>query len=352
MCPLGVAGGGVGASRHVHICLIELGCTSPSAFQCEHRVSPRGHFGISKIRRVLLWQCSRSQLRHSSHSPTTMTAVNSLPSIVVVILAAVPTALGWVVLLGLVILPAAHFFVYPRARTVVFGVKRVNVSAPVTVVSTYLRTVANLPTYEQKVVASLLVGPVDGGDSAGATAAPTSPNVHLFGGSHSVSEPPRLSRIKYTLFGFWVGLPWRATFTMTHTRDGGFHSTLTPLSPTYTGAVAVLLDITGGFVLGPRRDGAPGTRIVHYERYEWPAAYPLLLWGRRWVRRWHAEGMDVEMRVLRREVEAAAAMATAPTLVPGVQGDFEAPLQPPPTTGGWLGNALRYVTGAPLHFAK
>ncbi|GAB0494176.1 hypothetical protein MMPV_005466 [Pyropia vietnamensis] len=281
-----------------------------------------------------------------------MIAANALPSIVVAVLAAVPTVLGWVALLGLVILPTTHFIVYPRARTVVFCVKRVNVSAPVTVVSAYLRDVANLPTYEQKVVASLLIGPADAEDRAGAAAAPPSTNEHPFGCSLSVPEPPRLSSIKYTLFGFWVGLPWRATFTMTHTRDGGFHSALAPLSPTYTGAVAVLLGITGGFVLGPRRDGVPGTRIVHYERYEWPAAYPLMLWGRRWVRRWHAEGMDVEMRVLRREIEAASTVATAGTLVPGVQGGFVEPLWPPPTTGGWLGNALRYVTGAPLHFAK
>lgn len=286
-----------------------------------------------------------------------MTAVTSLSSIFGAVVAATPTALGWLALIGLVIIPTAHVIVYPRARAVVFGIKRVNVNAPVAVVSAYLRTVANLPTYEQKVVASLLVGPADGGGRAGAAASPSSPKApRVYGSVHSVPPPPPASRIKYTLFGFWVGLPWRATFTMTPTRDGGFHSALAPLSPTYTGAVAVLLGITGGFVLGPRRDGVPGTRIVHYERYEWPAAYPLLLWGGRWVRRWHNEGMEVEMGVLRREVEAAAVAATvavaAATVTQGRDGAFVAPPQPPPTTGGWLGSALRYVTGVPLHFAK
>ncbi|KAK1861538.1 hypothetical protein I4F81_004122 [Pyropia yezoensis] len=282
-----------------------------------------------------------------------MTAVISLPAVFLAVVAAIPTVLGWLALLSLVIVPAAHFIIYPHARSVVFGIKRVNVNAPVAVVSAYLRTVANLPTYEQKVVASLLVGPVNGGGKAGAAVAPWSPNAQRVGGSaHGALRSPPAPRIKYTLFGFWVGLPWRATFTMTPTRDGGFHSALAPLSPSYTGAVAVLLGITGGFVLGPRRDGVPGTRIVHYERYEWPAAYPLLLWGARWVRQWHEEGMEVEMGVLQREVEAAAAAAAGAAVAEGQGGGLVAPSQSPPTSGGWLGTALRRVTGVPLHFAK
>jgi len=139
---------------------------------------------------------------------------------------------------------------------------------------------------------------------------------------------------------------------MTPTRDGGFHSALAPLSPTYTGAVAALLHITGGFVLTARRDGRPGTRIVHYERYDWPAAFPLLLWAPARVAAWHGAGMDVEMRVLRREVEAAAAAAVAAAAAPGGTPKAAPPPLPPPPSGGRAGAALRWVTGLPLHFAR
>lgn len=298
--------------------------------------------------------CSRAKPRRARHhSSVAMAASISLARFVVATLVATPMALAWLALLGGVIVPAAHFVFYPRARAVVFGIKRVNVNAPLAVVSAYLRTLANLPTYEPKVVASLLIGPVDDGGGASVETAPLSTTATRVGDFlRSAQPPPPAPPIKYTLFGFWVGLPWRATFTMTPTRNGGFHSALAPLSSNYSGAVAVLLRITGGFVLGPRRDGAPGTRIVHYERYDWPAAYPLLLWGGRMVRRWHEEGMEVEMGVLRRELEVAAAESDAAAVVQGAREALVAAPQPLPTTGGRMGSALRYVTGAPLHFAK
>lgn len=162
-------------------------------------------------------------------------------------------------------------------KVVLFRVERKHVRVSRREASAYLRDVANLPDYEQKVVSSRVL-----------------------------PGPAADAELLYELTGFWTGLPWSARFAMRFTPDGGFHSRIVPMPGAPRGGIThALLDIYGGFVL---RNAPDGVVVVHYERYAWPGCYPGLQYAcvRRAWREWHAAGMRVEMEAIREAMEAAA----------------------------------------------
>jgi len=107
---------------------------------------------------------------------------------------------------------------------------------------------------------------------------------------------------KFALWGWWWGLPWCKSFTMRHSTDGGFHAALREdgweVLPTW-----LRFRGGGGFALS----GADGdVRVAHYERYGWPVSFPFV-----WLlevpwNRWHLRGMEIEMEVIRTQVECIA----------------------------------------------
>lgn len=159
-----------------------------------------------------------------------------------------------------------------------FNVERVLVPVPLDAASSFIRDVANLPLYEQKVHAARLL--------------PARPDV-----------PPPL--VGYELAGGWCGVPWTGAFSMTLTKNGGFHSRGIPLRAGRRGVTASVLRAHGGFVL---RRAPRGTVVVHYESYRWHPAFVLLRLPRLHglVARWHRDGMRVEMQCIKAAMEAAA----------------------------------------------
>lgn len=170
-----------------------------------------------------------------------------------------------------------------RDEIVFFHVERVEVGVPVSAASFFVRDVANLPLYEQKVHASRLL--------------PTRPDV-----------PPPL--VAYELAGGWCGVPWTGAFSMRRTKNGGFHSRGIPLRPGQRGVTASVMRIHGGFVL---RSTARGTVVVHYESYRWHPSFALLrlpsVHGL--VARWHRDGMRVEMQSIKAAMEASVCTGSA-----------------------------------------
>lgn len=160
-----------------------------------------------------------------------------------------------------------------------FHIEKVLVNVPKSIASSFIRDIANLPIYEQKVHSSHLR---------------KTPQQQQQKHKHQI----------YTLCGGWCGLPWTATFDMRYTANGGFHSRIVSYKPGYKGVTASLLGIIGGFSL--RDVGGGNTSVAHYEKYVWPGWYPLLwipgmkgLW-----RKWHERGMVVEMQTIKIAMEA------------------------------------------------
>lgn len=106
---------------------------------------------------------------------------------------------------------------------------------------------------------------------------------------------------KFALWGSWWGLPWCKQFTMSHNKDGGFHAALDdkgwsslPNCCRFRGC--------GGFTLTSGQDDT--TRITHYERYGWPIIFPFICLLDRCWNAWHLRGMEVEMEVIKSQIEA------------------------------------------------
>jgi len=143
--------------------------------------------------------------------------------------------------------------------------------APLTAVSKFIRCAENLDEYEQKVSGCTSWGQHEGGGH-------------------------------FMLWGWWWGLPWCKPFKMTFARDGGFHAALNDDGWQWLPKVSKFRG-GGGFKLS---DGtSPGhTVLSHYERYGWPIIFPLV-WPLAlscW-RAWHARGMEVEMQVIKAQIE-------------------------------------------------
>lgn len=97
---------------------------------------------------------------------------------------------------------------------------------------------------------------------------------------------------------------------MRFTANGGFHSRVIPLRPGRRGITMSVMDIHGGFAL--RALGKNRTLVTHYESYRWNRHYALLRLPcvRRGVAKWHRDGMRVEMKAIKRGMEAADAAGT------------------------------------------
>lgn len=164
-----------------------------------------------------------------------------------------------------------------------FNVERVVVPVPLAAASSFIRDIANLPLYEQKVHTSRLL--------------PARPDV----------APPLVA---YELAGGWCGIPWTGAFSMRLTKNGGFHSRGIPLRAGQRGVTASVMRIHGGFVL---RSTAQGTVVVHYESYRWHPAFVLLRVPRMYeiVERWHRDGMRIEMQSIKAAMEASLSIGCA-----------------------------------------
>ena len=135
--------------------------------------------------------------------------------------------------------------------------RQTRVNAPPSFAAKYLRDISNLPEYEQKVEKCVASYP----DEATATA---------------------------DVAGRFMGLPWKASFHMEFTDDGGFRSRMTK---------GPLGRMQGGFVLKPV---SGGVQITHYEEYGFSVLlapiYPL-------IRRWLGRSMEVELGLIKEGVE-------------------------------------------------
>lgn len=207
---------------------------------------------------------------------------------------------------------------------VFFHVERVTVNVSLQAASAFIRDVRNLPVYEQKVcgarvVREFQVCPDDHGSAHLSTVNKDQDLADVDANGKSISRNTDVKTgLDYTLQGGWCGFPWTASFSMTHTKNGGFHSKVTPLRPGYRGITASLLDIVGGFSLQPiaiideknpdNNEQRIATRVTHYERYGWPGAYVLLRVPsvRKFVAKWHSDGMRIEMQAIRIAMEDAA----------------------------------------------
>lgn len=137
--------------------------------------------------------------------------------------------------------------------------RKVLISAPKERVSEYLRDFSRLSEYEQKVDACLV--------------------------SHSDPETAVAE-----VSGRYFGLPFKAAFRMTHTRDGGYSSELLR-GPFKSGRAGYRLQAVTG-----------GTVLTHDEQYHVPLAFkfkPL----RRVMERWLGRTMDVELAVIKEGAE-------------------------------------------------
>jgi len=202
------------------------------------------------------------------------------------------TLAWWSWMFLLFIMPALHL-VLSGPTCWISNTLSVRVDAPLLLCSTFLRDVRNLSQYEQKV--------------SGCSMLP--------GG--------------FRLWGSWFGLPWCKSFDMHPFPGGGFHSTLREEEVTQfvpapfrfrgsggfrthlaEGAPKISVDLAvassgTGKTSGPARAfiEVQPTTITHYERYGWPVMFPLMpvlaiVW-----RRWHLRGMEVEMEVIKAQVE-------------------------------------------------
>ena len=195
----------------------------------------------------------------------------------------------------LLLVPALHWLATGGPTVWITNTVRVRADVPLLFASKFIRDARNLAQYEQKV-----------------TGVATEP-----GG--------------FTIWGHWFGLPWTKSFAMKLGRDGGFHSVVKePVGSAHVPSLCRFRG-SGGFRLEPcapphpaitvwaswasgagagvgavRRTGkvqVPPTNIIHYERYGWPLAFPLIvLIGPVWSR-WHRRGMECEMQIIKATCE-------------------------------------------------
>lgn len=100
-------------------------------------------------------------------------------------------------------------------------------------------------------------------------------------------------QIRYTCTGRFCGLPWRGTFSLHPTPDGGFHSVM--VEGPHRG------NASGGFRLSPVPEG---TRITHYERYVLSVWLPYAALLQPWIQRWLEATMATEMCTIQSLLEA------------------------------------------------
>ena len=157
----------------------------------------------------------------------------------------------------------------------------------------------------------------------------------------------------FALWGWWWGLPWCKQFAMRHNKDGGFHAALHEGGWQRTLPAWVRFRGGGGFSLRPSATGAAGamagtptvtTTVTHYERYGWPVVFPLVwLLDAPW-NAWHRRGMEVEMEVIKTQVEALRRREEA--VKAGGGGPCSAAVEdadPPGTWTRWKYGAHHYV---------
>lgn len=103
------------------------------------------------------------------------------------------------------------------------------------------------------------------------------------------------------MWGWWWVFPWCKTFRITYKEDGGFHAAMDDGGWENLVPACLRLCGGGGFKIQKRADNT--CSIVHYERYGWPLAFPLIwLFELPWLA-WHRRGMEVEMQVIRAQIE-------------------------------------------------
>lgn len=131
------------------------------------------------------------------------------------------------------------------------------ISAPRESVSEYLRDLSRLADYEQKV------------DRC------------------TVSYPDRETAMA-EVSGRYFGLPWRGSFRMVYTQDGGYQSEMLR---------GPFKRVTGGFQL---RSVTGGTWLTHEEHYQLPFTFKFLVPV---LRRWLRRTIDVELGVIKEGAE-------------------------------------------------
>ncbi len=136
--------------------------------------------------------------------------------------------------------------------------RKIMISAPKESVRLYLRDLKNMQDYEQKVAQVV-----------------------------DVSYPDENSGFA-ELEGRFFGLPWRGSFKMEFTRDGGFRSEMTK---------GPLKKATGGFHLRPVTGG---TVVTHDEHYQFPFLMKPLAWA---ARGWLARSLELELGVIKEGAE-------------------------------------------------
>jgi len=199
------------------------------------------------------------------------------------LLAALPSARSALVTYALLLVLPAALHLATRGPTVwIYNEVGVDVAADVVQCSSFLREARNLDQYEQKVSGCSVTNPTPTG-------------------------------CYFTLWGWWFGLPWMKTFKMTFTSDGGFHSTLDDGTPKWLPR-SLAFRGHGGFTITDR--GAGSARVLHYEKYGWPIVFPLIAFplGQLW-RHWHLRGMEVEMGVIRAQIEGITSKGPDATML-------------------------------------
>mmetsp|Transcript_11025 Transcript_11025/g.23191 ORF Transcript_11025/g.23191 Transcript_11025/m.23191 type:complete len:277 (+) Transcript_11025:37-867(+) len=183
--------------------------------------------------------------------------------------------ISWTLYLIIALIPSAMYAARHGPTVWISNVVTVRVAATPATCSRFLHEAHNLSEYEQKVTGC-------------------------------AAWDHHASGCKFALWGWWWGLPWCKHFAMQHNQDGGFHAALDDegwaLLPTWLRFCG-----GGGFKLKEVSNG--GTDVTHYERYGWPIVFPFvwLLQGP-WLM-WHRRGMEVEMAVVRAQIEGISAAA-------------------------------------------
>jgi len=130
--------------------------------------------------------------------------------------------------------------------------RKIHIPVPQSKVAAYLRNVGNLAKYESKV-------------------------------ETCIDSYPDSNTAIAEVRGRYLGLPWKGTFRIEFTSDGGFRSRMTH---------GPLKTMRGGFQLKVQNGG---TLLTHYEQYFFPTfVRPFYLL----IRRWLARNMDAELKII------------------------------------------------------
>lgn len=139
------------------------------------------------------------------------------------------------------------------------------------------------------------------------------------------------------LWGWWWIFPFCKTFVIRYKEDGGYHAALFENGWDQILPPWLIMFGGGGFKVQKRDDNT--TVLVHYERYGWPLAFPLIwLLEFPWTA-WHRRGMEVEMGVVRAQIEEIEQLPRSSQKSAAV-----AELFPPNTWTAWKYGALHYVS--------